>query len=232
MLKSQLTVTNYYELTIRQQPIAGVDEVGRGAFCGPVVAAAVILHPEFYSSLIEAGVRDSKKLSAKEREALVPQIQEAAHSYHIALATATEVDRLGISSANFLAMARAIDGLVVTPEVCLVDGKYSIKSITIPQKCLIKGDDRSVSIAAASILAKVHRDQMMCELSINHPEYDFVNNKGYGTPKHRAALAANGPIKEHRRSFIGNIEFLNIPTKPSKPQRPVTTKPPKLRPNE
>jgi ribonuclease HII len=205
MLKSQLTVTNYYELVIRQQPIAGVDEVGRGAFCGPVVAAAVILNPEFYSLLIEAGVRDSKKLSAKERESLAPKILAAASSYHIALATAAEIDRMGIAKANFLAMARAIEGLVVVPEVCLVDGKYSVKSITIPQKCLIKGDDRSVSIAAASILAKVHRDQMMCELSIDHPEYDFVNNKGYGTPRHRSALAEHGAISEHRRSFLGGI---------------------------
>jgi ribonuclease HII len=205
MLKSKLTVTNYYELIIRQQPIAGVDEVGRGAFCGPVVAAAVILNPEFYSLLIEAGVRDSKKLSAKEREALVPKIQAAAHSYHIALGTAAEIDRLGIAKANFLAMARAIEGLAVIPEVCLIDGKYSVKSITIPQKCLIKGDDRSVSIAAASIVAKVHRDKMMCELSIDHPEYDFVNNKGYGTPKHRSALEAHGAISEHRRSFLGGI---------------------------
>jgi ribonuclease HII len=205
MLKSQLTVTNYYELILRQQSIAGVDEVGRGAFCGPVVAAAVILHPEFYSLLIEAGVRDSKKLSAKERESLVPKIQAVASSYHIALATAAEIDRMGIAKANFLAMARAIEGLVVVPEVCLVDGKYSVKSITIPQKCLIKGDDRSVSIAAASIVAKVHRDQMMCELSIDHPEYDFVNNKGYGTPKHRSALAEHGAISEHRRSFLGGI---------------------------
>lgn len=205
MLKSQLTITNYYELIIRQQPLAGVDEVGRGALYGPVVAAAVILNPEFYSLLIEAGVRDSKKLSATEREELVPKIQAAAHSYHIALATAAEIDRMGISKANFLAMARAIEGLVVTPEVCLVDGKYSVPGITIPQKCLIKGDDRSVSIAAASIVAKVHRDQMMRELSINHPEYDFVNNKGYGTPKHRSALEKHGATTEHRQSFLEGI---------------------------
>ncbi len=207
MLKSQLTVTNYYELIIRQQPIAGVDEVGRGAFCGPVVAAAVVLNPEFYSLLIEAGVRDSKKLSAKEREELVPKIQAAAYSYHIALVTAAEIDRMGITKANFLAMTRAIEGLAVTPEVCLIDGKYPVRDVAIPQKCLIKGDDRSVSIAAASIVAKVHRDQMMRELSIDHPEYDFVNNKGYGTPKHRSALEEHGAIAEHRRCFLGGIKL-------------------------
>lgn len=205
MLKSQLTVTNYYELILRQQPIAGVDEVGRGALCGAVVAAAVILNPEFYGLLIEAGVRDSKKLSAKEREELVPKIQAAAHSYYIGMATAAEIDRMGITKANFLAMTRAIEGLAVTPEICLIDGKYPVRDISIPQKCLIKGDDRSVSIAAASILAKVHRDQIMRELSIDHPEYDFASSKGYGTPKHRSALEKHGAISEHRRSFLGGI---------------------------
>jgi ribonuclease HII len=207
MLKSQLNIHNYFELTTRQQPIAGIDEVGRGALCGPVVAAAVILQPEFYSLLIEAGVRDSKKLSPKEREALVPKILAVTNSYHIALATATEIDRMGIAKANFLAMSRAIEGLVITPEVCFVDGKYSIPGITISQKCLIKGDDRSVSIAAASIVAKVHRDQMLRELAIDHPEYDFVNNKGYGTPKHRSALEEHGAIPEHRQSFLGGISL-------------------------
>jgi ribonuclease HII len=207
MLKSQLTIDNYYERIIRHQPIAGVDEVGRGALCGPVVAAAMILNPEFYSLLIAAGVRDSKKLSHPERAALVPQILAAADSYHIALATATEIDRMGIRQANFLAMTRAIEGLVVAPKICLVDGRDSIPGVTISQKCLIKGDDRSVSIAAASIVAKVHRDQMMRELAIDHPEYDFVNNKGYGTPKHRSALEEHGAILEHRRSFLGSISL-------------------------
>jgi ribonuclease HII len=206
MLKSQLTITNYYELVTRQQPIAGIDEVGRGALCGPVVAAVMILKPESYGELIAAGVRDSKKLSQKEREALIPTILAVADSYHIAQATSTEIDRMGITRANHLAMTRAIEGLEVTPEIFLVDGKYAIPGVQIPQKCLIKGDDRAVSIAAASIVAKVHRDRLMCELAIEYPEYDFVNNKGYGTPKHRSALGEYGFIPEHRQSFIGGID--------------------------
>ncbi len=207
MLKSQLTVDNYYELTSSSNCLAGIDEVGRGALCGAVVAAAVILQPAAYELLIQAGVRDSKKLSAREREVLVPQIADHAHSYHIGLATAAEIDRLNIRQANFLAMARSIAGLATTPQLCLVDGKDLVPNIAVPQECLIKGDDRSVSIAAASILAKVHRDQMMRELSIEHPEYDFANNKGYGTPKHRSALEKYGAIPQHRRSFLGNIRL-------------------------
>jgi ribonuclease HII len=205
MLKSQLTVDNYYELTSSFDRLAGIDEVGRGALGGPVVAAAVMLQPAAYELLIKAGVRDSKKLSAPEREQLVPQIKDHAHSYCIGLATAAEIDRINIRQANFLAMARAIDGLVVTPQICLVDGKDLVPGMTIPQQCLVKGDDRSVSIAAASILAKVHRDQIMRELSIDHPEYDFASNKGYGTPKHRSALEKYGAIAEHRQSFLGSI---------------------------
>ncbi len=205
MLKSQLAIDHYYELTSSTNCLAGIDEVGRGALCGPVVAAAVILQPGSYELLIKAGVRDSKKLTAPERTLLVPQIMAHAHSYHLGLATVAEIDRLNIRQANFLAMARSIEGLAPAPQLCLVDGKDLVPNIAVPQECLIKGDDHAVSIAAASILAKVHRDSLMTELAVVYPEYDLSNNKGYGTPKHRSALQKYGAISEHRRSFLGNI---------------------------
>jgi ribonuclease HII len=205
MLKSQLNIDNYYEMNIDRDRLAGVDEVGRGALCGPVVAAAVILDPDSYPALITAGVRDSKKLSATERTALVPTIEATVQSYHIALATVAEIDAVNIRQANFWAMARAIQGLASIPHRCLVDGRDFIPNISIPQERLIQGDDRAVSIAAASILAKVYRDRLMTELATIYPEYDLAQNKGYGTRKHRSALQQHGATPAHRQSFLGKI---------------------------
>jgi ribonuclease HII len=181
--------------------ICGVDEVGRGALFGAVVAAAVILPKEILAECAEWGIKDSKKLSASQRERLVPEIQQAAIAYQIGVATVAEIDELNILQASLLAMHRAISGLAITPELCLVDGNRSIPHLQLPQQTLVKGEDRSVSIAAASILAKVWRDRAIAELAAVYPDYDLLKNKGYGTAKHLSAIAEHGITCEHRRSF-------------------------------
>ncbi len=203
MGKSQITAENYYELTINASPIAGVDEVGRGALFGPVVAAAVIL--PIYAPLITAGVKDSKKLSAARRTELAKLIQETAQSFHIGLATVAEIATLNIRSATLLAMTRAIQGLSMPPALCLVDGRDRIPHTHIDQVTLIQGDDRSVSIAAASILAKVYRDDLICQLAEQYPAYGLDQHKGYGTSQHRQALIEHGATPEHRQKFLQKI---------------------------
>lgn len=184
-----------------QAAIAGVDEVGRGALFGPVVAAAVILPDPALPDLSRAGVTDSKQLSAHQRAELAVQIRTFALDCQIGYASVEEIDRLNILQASLLAMKRSILKLKVPPELCLVDGNQSIPGLPFRQQNLVKGDQRSLAIAAASILAKVWRDELMVRLANKYPMYDLAINKGYGTPKHRLALQQFGPSRFHRRSF-------------------------------
>lgn len=177
-------------------PICGVDEVGRGPLAGPVVAAAVILDRK----RIPKGLNDSKQLSEEDREALYPLIMEAAVAVGVGEASVGEIDLVNIRQATHMAMARAVRALAVAAEFALVDGN---DPPPLPCRCdtLIGGDARSVSIAAASIIAKVTRDRMMVALHDDHPGYNWRSNKGYGTPEHYAGLKAHGVTPHHRRSF-------------------------------
>ena len=190
-----------YELTCVEELIAGVDEVGRGTLFGVVVAAAVILPKSAIADCQSWGIKDSKKLSATRRAELVPLIHQAAITYQIGVATVAEIDELNILQASLLAMHRAILGLSTAPELCLIDGNRQVPNLTLPQQTLIKGEDRAVSIAAASILAKVYRDGLMIDLATTYPLYDLANNKGYGTAKHLEAIAKYGITPQHRLSF-------------------------------
>jgi ribonuclease HII len=182
------------------QRIAGVDEVGRGCLFGPVVAAAVILPGDGRLARL-AGVTDSKKLSAAEREQWVGEIQKVAIAYHIALASVWEIDRLNILQASLLAMRRAILRLSPLPDFCLIDGNQKVPQLLIPQQTVVKGDEKVLAIAAASILAKVWRDRLITRLAARYPGYDLDSNKGYGTAKHKAGLQKLGITAQHRRSF-------------------------------
>lgn len=175
--------------------IAGIDEVGRGPLVGPVVTAAVILPKDFYDERIN----DSKKLTEKKRELLYDVIMENALSVGIGMSSPEVIDEINILNATKKAMIEAVNNLNIKPEHLLID---AVKlDIDIPQTSIIKGDAKSESIAAASIIAKVTRDRMMIELDKKYPMYDFKHNKGYGTKKHIEALYEYGPIKEHRKSF-------------------------------
>ena len=180
------------------QRIAGVDEVGRGALFGPVVAAAVIL-PECLDNLAAAGLKDSKQLLREQREALDIQISGMALAFSIAAVDAETIDRVNIYQASRMAMLAAVQGLNIEPDHLLID------AMRLDHPCrqtkLIYGDALSLSIAAASVIAKVHRDAMMRELDTLHPGYGLASHKGYATPAHRRALAEIGPCPLHRRSF-------------------------------
>ncbi len=176
--------------------VAGVDEAGRGPLAGPVVAAAVIFSP----GTAIPGLNDSKQLSSMERARIFDQIVYNAHCYAIASASREEIDRFNIHTASILAMRRALQRLTSPPDYVLVDG-FKIRDCVIRQKAIKGGDCLSLSIAAASVLAKVARDGIMAELHRRHPRYGFDRNKGYGTAEHRQALADHGPCSEHRRSF-------------------------------
>lgn len=189
------------ELNLDYQLVAGVDEVGRGALFGDVVAAAVILPRESIAPLAQLGVRDSKKLSPKRRQELALEIKAAALAWQIASATVAEIDEINILQASLLAMKRAIANLAITPEICLVDGNQQIPKLPMPQVTLVQGDGRSLVIAAASILAKVWRDAQMIELAATYPPYHLAKNKGYGTAQHLAALRQYGASPLHRQSF-------------------------------
>ena len=183
--------------------IAGIDEVGRGPLVGPVVTACVILPMDFYDERIN----DSKKLTEKKRELLYDVIMENAISVGIGMSSNEVIDEINILEATKRAMKEAIANLSVKPEYVLID---AVKlDIDIPTKSIIKGDAKSESIAAASIIAKVTRDRMMYELDKEHPEYDFGHNKGYGTKKHIEALYKYGPLKEHRKTFEPVSSILN-----------------------
>ncbi|MEM8611362.1 MAG: ribonuclease HII [Cyanobacteria bacterium P01_H01_bin.105] len=183
--------------------IAGVDEVGRGALFGPVVAAAVILHPDFESWLQDQGVTDSKALMPKKRQSLVPIIQSAAVDMKISWVSVRQIEQSNILQASLQAMRQAIAQLSPQPVRCLVDGNQTIPGLNIEQQTVIKGDQSIVAIAAASILAKVWRDTLIIRLSRRYPGYDLASNKGYGTPKHLHGLKTLGPTRYHRRSFKG-----------------------------
>ena len=189
------------ELTNRDTLVAGIDEVGRGALFGSVVAAAVVLPLSAIGKLREIGVKDSKKLSPKKRKNLIEPIKNTVTHWYIAQATVAEIDRLNILQASLLAMKRSVLKLEPSPDICLVDGKFLIPGLSIPQKTIIKGDQKSFAIAAASILAKVWRDDLIVSLAPEYPEYDLVSNKGYPTKKHRLALQKYGTSIYHRMSF-------------------------------
>jgi ribonuclease HII len=181
--------------------IAGVDEVGRGCLFGPVVAAAVILPSAAIAELTQAGVTDSKLLTVQQRAQLAQRIQAIALACQIGYASVQEIDRLNILQASLLAMRRAILRLQIQPDLCLIDGNQQVPGLLIPQKTLVKGDQRSLEIAAASIIAKVWRDTLIIRLARKYPEYDLATNKGYGTAKHRLAIANYGITRQHRKSF-------------------------------
>jgi len=179
--------------------VAGIDEVGRGPLAGPVVAAAVILSPQKNSSWLNQ-VRDSKKLAPKKREFLSSCIHREAIAIGIGMATHEEIDLHGIVNATRLAMCSAVAKLVRRPDSLLIDA-VTLPKLTIPQKSIIRGDNISLSIAAASIVAKVYRDRLMIEYDELYPGYDFAGNKGYPTAGHRAKLQELGICPIHRRSF-------------------------------
>ena len=176
--------------------MAGVDEVGRGPLAGPVTAAAVILNPND----IPVGLNDSKLLSAAARESLATDI-EACATISVAHASVEEIDRLNILRASHLAMVRAVNGLRTRPDHALIDGNLVPVGLPCAATALVKGDSRSVSIAAASIVAKVARDRIMVDLAQQHPGYGWEKNAGYPTKMHRDALADLGVTPHHRRSF-------------------------------
>lgn len=181
--------------------VCGVDEAGRGPLCGPVVAAACILP----RGLEIDGLNDSKKLTEKKREALFDVICENAVSFSIAQASVEEIDRLNILEADLLAMRRAIDGLSVRPDFAIIDGNIS-RDFSLPARAIVKGDSISMSIAAASILAKVTRDRLCIELDAMYPQYNIAKHKGYGTREHMEALRKYGPSPIHRAKFIRFLE--------------------------
>lgn len=181
--------------------VAGVDEVGRGALFGPVVAAAVVLSPEAAQQLQAAGVTDSKRLRPRQREALAIAIRTQADSVGVGYVSARHIDRINILQASLLAMARAIARLDPQPTLCLIDGNQPIPGLAIPQQTVVKGDQTEVAIAAASIVAKVWRDALIVRLDRHYPGYDLTSNKGYGSQRHRQGLAHLGPTRQHRRSF-------------------------------
>jgi ribonuclease HII len=177
--------------------VCGVDEAGRGPLAGPVYAAAVILPDD---CIIE-GVNDSKKLSEKKREALFDVICDKALAYCIATASEKEIDEYNILNATYLAMQRAIEGLNIKADYALIDGNR-LPKLDIPAECIVKGDAKSMSIASASILAKVSRDRYMLELAEKYPQYQFEKHKGYGTKLHYEMLDKYGPSEIHRQSFL------------------------------
>ncbi len=200
MLK-QLLCTDAPEQALRYhgfRSIAGVDEVGRGALFGPVVAAAVIL-PASIASLARAGLKDSKQMTREDRERLDRSIRRKAIAYSVAAVDAETIDRVNIYQATRIAMLQAVMGLAVEPDHLIID------AMRLDHPCaqtkLFYGDALCISIAAASVIAKVHRDAMMRELHETYPQYGLASHKGYGTPEHRRALAEHGPCPLHRRSF-------------------------------
>jgi ribonuclease HII len=182
---------------------AGVDEVGRGALCGPVVAGAVILGATFDPS----GLDDSKRLTARQREELAARVRTTARAWALGVATSEEIDRINILRATYLAMRRAVEALAVPPDCLLVDA-LTIPDLPVAQRPIVKGDALSISIAAASIVAKVARDDMMRECDGLHPGYGLASNMGYGSADHREALRRLGPSPIHRRSFQGTQRWL------------------------
>lgn len=184
----------------RGQIICGVDEVGRGPLAGPVVAAAVVLPENGLPAEVESKIRDSKKLSEKQREALYPALTQHCR-YAVAQGSVEEIDSLNILQASLLAMKRAVDGLGLAPDHALIDGNKIPAGLPCQATTIVGGDDKSLSIAAASIIAKVTRDRLMKQLAAQHPAYGWEKNAGYGTAAHMKALQTHGVTVWHRQSF-------------------------------
>ncbi len=176
---------------------AGCDEAGRGCLAGPVTAAAVILPPDFKNELLN----DSKQLTERQRNQLRPIIEREALAWAVAFVSPEEIDKINILKASITAMHRAIDQLSIRPEALLIDGNRFTPYHDIPHTTIVKGDGKMMSIAAASVLAKTHRDEYMCRIAEEFPQYDWATNKGYPTKKHRAAIAEFGASPYHRMSF-------------------------------
>lgn len=196
-------MTYEYENMLKEQGykiVCGVDEAGRGPLAGPVFAAAVIL-PE---NLDDLGINDSKKISEKKRDALFEVIKEKALAYSIASADEKEIDDINILNATFLAMKRAVEGLAIKPDIALIDGNRKANT-GVEEMTLVKGDAKSISIAAASILAKVSRDRYLLKLDEKYPEYQFRKHKGYPTALHYEMIKEHGVSPVHRLSFLKNL---------------------------
>ena len=176
---------------------AGCDEVGRGCLAGPVVAAAVILPKHFKHDILT----DSKKICHSKRELLKTEIENVALAYGIGEVSSKEIDKINILSASFLAMQRAIDKLEIKPELLLIDGNRYTPHNSVPYKCMVKGDSKFLSIAAASVLAKIHRDQLMRDLDKKYPHYGWYTNVGYPTITHRQGIRRQGITPHHRKTF-------------------------------
>ncbi|MBR3872527.1 MAG: ribonuclease HII [Paludibacteraceae bacterium] len=186
----------------------GVDEAGRGCLAGPVFAAAVILPESFSNELLN----DSKQLTERQRYALRPIIEAEAVAYAVGVVFPDEIDKINILNASFLAMTRAIEALDVKPEHLLIDGNRFKSKLLIPFTTIVKGDGKMMSIAAASVLAKTYRDDYMNKIAEEYPQYDWLENKGYPTAKHRNAIAQHGITPYHRLTFKGVKEFNPNPT--------------------
>lgn len=186
----------------------GVDEAGRGCLAGPVFAAAVILPESFSNELLN----DSKQLTERQRYALRPIIEAEAVAYAVGVVFPDEIDKINILNASFLAMTRAIEALNVKPEHLLIDGNRFKSKLLIPFTTIVKGDGKMMSIAAASVLAKTYRDDYMNKIAEEYPQYDWLENKGYPTAKHRDAIAQHGISPYHRLTFKGVKEYNPNPT--------------------
>ena len=196
-----------YEMDAREkgyQSVAGVDEAGRGPLAGPVVAAAVILTLDADLQ----GLDDSKKLSLKKREELFPKIQMQSIAYGVAVVSPAVIDEINILQATRLAMKQAVEKLISVPDLLLIDGNQKI-DFALEQWAIVKGDSKSFSIAAASVLAKVTRDRIMDDYHHLYPQYEFAQHKGYGTKLHRELIVKHGPCPIHRRTFKRVKEYLN-----------------------
>lgn len=176
---------------------AGCDEAGRGCLAGPVFAAAVIFPKDYHNPILN----DSKKLSEKKRMALRPIIEQEALAFAVASISPAEIDKINIHNASYKAMHLALDQLAIKAELLIIDGNKFIPYQDIPYECIVKGDGKYLSIAAASILAKTYRDEYMDQLAIEYPHYDWLSNKGYPTVKHRTAVIEHGPTPHHRKTF-------------------------------
>ena len=201
-MKKTKLLSCYKENTVE----AGCDEAGRGCLAGPVFAAAVILPPDFENDLLD----DSKKLTEKQRYQLRPIIEKEALAWAVEMVTNKEIDEINILNASFLAMNKAIKKLKIVPEHLLIDGNRFRPQVEIPFTCMIKGDGRFYSIAAASVLAKTYRDDFMNALHCEFPDYDWLQNKGYPTRKHRKAIKKHGVTPYHRLSYRLLDEQLEI----------------------
>jgi len=188
-------------LSPKSHLVAGIDEVGRGALFGPVVAAAVILPASALPKLIASEIKDSKQLSSSRTQKIAREICQLAIDWRIGYANSAEIDQINILQSTLLAMKRAVLKLKTQPQLCLVDGNQPIQHLLIQQQTIVRGDQRSLTIAAASIVAKVWRDELIMRLASKYPQYHLAQNKGYGSPQHLAALLQYGPSRLHRQSF-------------------------------